>query len=68
MKFILIIVASLTVRVSGAPGVATAEFDDEAACKAAQVKLAEEYVIKQAVPGAVLSTMCLPKSSVASAK
>jgi hypothetical protein len=62
MKFILIIVSSLTIRTGGAPGVATAEFEDREACRAAQKALAEEYVVRQSVPGATLSTMCLPKA------
>ncbi len=62
MKFILLIVSSLTLQ-PGVPGVATAEFDDVAACREAQKKIAEEFIVRQRVPGATMSTMCLPKAT-----
>jgi hypothetical protein len=62
MKFILIIVTSMTLR-TGTPGVAAAEFDDKQACDAARVALANKFVVNASTPGTVLETLCLPKAT-----
>lgn len=63
MKYILIMIATASGQLHG-PGIATAEFDDLEACNAARTAIAQQYVVKQALPGVLVATLyCLPKST-----
>jgi hypothetical protein len=61
-----LLATSASLRTGFVPGVATAEFDDEAACSAARVALVERFQATKmsAGPGGgLLETACLPKGS-----